>query len=112
MIAEKDSFTRVQTTFEKLLQEDDSLQERQQKLDEVRQCLQKIGTESSLITATVSTLIKPRKSRSSFEEVSAKAVSKVFEEHSLKLAEELVKMEELTEDGPVEEAEVLHDAMC
>jgi len=113
LIKEKEDFEAVHRSFMELLEDDTCAGEsRTQKLEEVRQGLQAIpAAEASLITATIAALTQLRGSRSKFEEVSAKAVGRTFTEQFAKLEQGLVRNTEEQEDGPIETAEILHDAM-
>jgi hypothetical protein len=112
LLKEQERFKAVHASFIELLEEESLSQEsRLAKLEEVRQGLQFIGTEASLVTAALAALQQSKSSRSKFEEVSAKAVGRVFAEKSSKYEQDLVQNAVAQEDSPIEAAEILHDAM-
>lgn len=80
-------------------------------LDEVKQGLEALGTQESLVIAGLLALKKSPTERSRFEEAAAQEILKVFRERSEKIDEELSTNSLLSEDGLVLAAEALFDAM-
>jgi len=109
LLKEIKRFTAVHTKYGELLE--DRCRVREQRCEDVQQTLTAIGTETSLVTSALNGLVKVRSSRSTFEEFSAKAVGQSFADHKAKLEQDLRDNTTLQEDGPIEAAEILHDAM-
>jgi hypothetical protein len=115
IFAERDLCNAVRDTFQLFRKEDifaPSQQElKDQKLEELKQRLQAIGAQESLVTAGLLALTKAPAERTIFEAGAAEEVDKVFIKHSAKIEEDVSFNVSEAEDAPVVAAETLYDAM-